>query len=68
MEKYDIKATMSISAGGVIFVMAEMGIKRINILMASGRKDFQVRYIRWSYRMRGYVARIQINKKLIKRV
>jgi len=31
-------------------------------IMANGRKDFQVMYIRWSYRMRGRVARTQINK------
>lgn len=33
----------------------------IIILIETGRKFFHVRYIKWSYRIRGNVARIQIN-------
>lgn len=32
--------------------------QRMRALMEKGKKDFQVRYIRWSYRIRGRVARI----------
>lgn len=33
----------------------------ISIASTKGRKVFQVRFIRWSYRIRGRVARTQIN-------
>lgn len=35
---------------------------------AEGRNLFHVRYIRWSYRIRGSVARIQMNAKLMMNV
>lgn len=38
-----------------------MGVSRAIKARAIGRKLFQVRNIRWSYRIRGIVARIQIN-------
>jgi hypothetical protein len=34
-------------------------------IIAKGNKDFQVKYIRWSYRIRGNEARIQIKIKEI---
>lgn len=39
-----------------------MGTRSIRMVIAIGRNLFHVRYIRLSYRIRGMVARIQINK------
>lgn len=51
----------------VKFRVVVIGMIRINIPIAVGRKLFHVRYIRWSYRIRGRVARIQIKSELMMR-
>lgn len=44
------------------------GVITIKNSNAKGRKHFQVKYIRWSYRIRGIVARIQMNNMEMNKV
>lgn len=48
-----------------MFSIAKIGTNKINALRLIGRNSFHVKYIRLSYRIRGMVARIQMNKVAI---
>jgi len=45
-----------------MFIISDKGVNNINRVKDIGKNLFQVRFIKLSYRIRGYVARTQINK------
>lgn len=45
-----------------MFNIAEIDTNRVIVLKLIGRNSFHVKYIKLSYRIRGMVARIQINR------